>query len=454
MTQLEFLQGKKILVLGLGATGLSCARFLTSQGLIFSVNDSRNNPPGSNRLADLNPAAQLITGYWDSEAIANADVIIASPGVDINIDAIASHRQQDSALIGDVELYCQLLNQQAEQGNKTTNVIAVTGSNGKSTVVSLLAHMSDVCGIKSVLAGNIGVPVLDVVNQADDTVILELSSFQLETMSSMRAIAATVLNISDDHLDRHKTLANYQNIKHKIYDQAQVQVLNRQQQISQPRTINNNAISFGLDQPETGHFGIRVENARRYLCFGEQQLLACEHLPLVGLHNELNCLAALALGYAANWPLTAMTNALKSFEGLEHRCKQVTSNDGIIWVNDSKATNIGATIAAIKGLATHDKNLTLIAGGDGKGADFSELAPVLTKYVTQLITLGKDGPQIAQLLSNSLEVNTLTEAVAKAREIAKPSDIVLLSPACASIDMFENYMQRGEQFITAVRESY
>ncbi|WNC68070.1 UDP-N-acetylmuramoyl-L-alanine--D-glutamate ligase [Thalassotalea nanhaiensis] len=441
MITLALLQNKNILVLGLGATGLSCARFLTSQHVSFVVNDSRAKPPGVEQLNQINSNVKLISGQWDSNAIANADLIIASPGVDINLPEIAGNRKAGSELIGDVELFCQLSN---------SNVIAVTGSNGKSTVVSLLAHLAEYCEIDAALAGNIGLPALDVVNQQKDFVILELSSFQLETMTSMQAVAATILNISDDHLDRHQTIENYAQIKHKIFDQSKRRVITREQNLSQPIDQCKTDVSFGLDSPADGHFGIASVSGVRYLCFGATNLVACNQLPIVGKHNELNCLAALALGYCAGWPLDRMVNGLASFEGLDHRCKQVDSGDDIIWVNDSKATNIGATLAAIEGLASSHHKLILIAGGDGKGADFNELKPALAK-VDHLVTLGKDGGQIAALKADSIEVATIQEAVSSSRKLANAGDMVLLSPACASIDMFNNYMQRGDMFIEAIR---
>lgn len=443
MATMALLQNKNILVLGLGATGLSCARFLTSQNVNFVVNDSRQKPPGVARLKQLNNNIQLISGRWDVNAIANADLIIASPGVDINLPEIANNRKADSELIGDVELFCQLSN---------SKVIAVTGSNGKSTVVSLLAHLANYCQLDAALAGNIGLPVLDVINENKDFVILELSSFQLETMTSMQAVAATILNISDDHLDRHITLENYAQIKHKIFAQSKRRVINREQELSQPTAFDSTDVSFGLNQPESGHFGITAVAGERYLCFGKQQLIACNQLPIVGKHNELNCLAALALGHCAGWSLEKMVNGLASFEGLDHRCKQVDSFDDIIWVNDSKATNIGATLAAIDGLASSHHKLILIAGGDGKGADFNELKPALS-HVDHLVTLGKDGSQIAALKPGSIEVTSLEEAVKTSRILASAGDMVLLSPACASIDMFNNYMQRGDMFIQAIREA-
>ncbi|MDN3653562.1 UDP-N-acetylmuramoyl-L-alanine--D-glutamate ligase [Thalassotalea ponticola] len=437
-----YFKGKKVLILGLGATGIACARYLTKLNVDFRVNDSRVQPPGQNRLRELNPGASLLTGKWHGDAIAEADVLIASPGVDINDANIRNHVRADAELIGDVELYCR-----ANKANK----LAVTGSNGKSTVVSVLHHLANYLGVKSILAGNIGLPVLEVVDLEPEIVILELSSFQLETMTSLDAIAGTVLNICDDHLDRHKSIENYTRIKHRIYQQSRCRVYSREQVATQPSDVRATDISFGLDQPEPGHFGVVADGDRQFLAFGDKKLINCQLLPLAGTHNHLNCLAALALGHSAGWPVVKMAQGLLSFEGLAHRCKPVPTLDGITWINDSKATNIGATLAAIDGLQQSTGQLILIAGGDGKGANFDELKPGLAK-VDKLITLGKDGSQIAHYKSDAVEVEDLHQAVQQARKWANTGDVVLLSPACASIDMFNNYMHRGDVFIEAVRE--
>ncbi len=363
-------------------------------------------------------------------------------------------------MIGDVELFCLVNNSRVTP----MKMLAVTGSNGKSTVVSLLAYIAKAIGVNAALAGNIGEPILDLLQSegVDDiqhsnqpeTIIVELSSFQLETLSSMQAIAASMLNLSDDHLDRHKTLANYQAIKQSIYSQAKIAVVSREDQASNTLVVAQDTISFGLDKPDQGHFGLNVIDNKQVLMFGEQSLISLDALPLAGMHNALNYMAALALGYSAGWSLSAMTENLTGFVGLAHRCQRVISTDDIQWINDSKATNVGATLAAITGLAptllAKDK-LILIAGGDGKGADFTALTTILNCDVNQLITLGKDGAEIAELVSDAIQVNTLTEAVDQAKKIAEPGDMVLLSPACASIDMFKNYQVRGEQFITAVQ---
>ncbi len=464
MAWLAAFKDKNIVVLGAGMTGLSCLRFLHSQGLSFAVNDSRAMPfSDEGELAHYKadyPRASFVFGQWQQELIANADIIVASPGIDLVGEGISTLLSADCQVIGDVELFCLVNNSRVNP----ISMLAVTGSNGKSTVVSLLAYLAKLIGANAALAGNIGQPILDLLqlDQADDaqranqpdTVIVELSSFQLETLTSMRAIAASVLNLSDDHLDRHKTLANYQAIKQSIYPQAKIALINRGDSATATLVKEQEVISFGLDKPEIGHFGIAVLESKQWLMFGEQALIAIEELPLAGMHNAMNYMAALALGYSAGWSLSAMTENLMGFDGLAHRCQRVKSEDGIQWINDSKATNVGATLAAIAGLAptlSQGNKLILIAGGDGKGADFSPLNPLLNDDVSQVITLGKDGAQIAGLVDNAIEVSSLNDAVQQAKKIAKAGDMVLLSPACASIDMFKNFITRGEKFIKAVQ---
>jgi len=482
MTLLTTFKNKQILVLGAGLTGMSCVRFLASQGLSFAVNDSRSQPFNDYSIQDFAndyPQVSLSTGQWDSALIANADVLIVSPGIDTSIAEISQYINKDCQVMGDVELFCQI-------NNELTNpiaILAVTGSNGKSTVVSLLAHLANKLGINAQLGGNIGQPVLDIftdkqaeqINQLPDFVILELSSFQLETLKSMKAIATTVLNVSDDHLDRHKTMANYQAIKQSIYQLGQCAITNRDDEATNSLDPKQANISFGSDEPKAGHFGVRftkveVQTApqesnqaiKGYLAFGEQNLIALETLPLAGMHNALNYLAVLALGYRAGWSLPAMVDNFSSFNGLAHRCQRVASTDSIIWINDSKATNVGATLAAVEGLSktlVADQRIILIAGGDGKGADFAPLVDSIAKHVSQVITLGKDGDEIAEFViatsssTDVYQVNKLSEAVNQAAAIARANDIVLLSPACASIDMFKNFAQRGEKFMAAIAKN-
>jgi len=271
----------------------------------------------------------------------------------------------------------------------------------------------------------------------------------------MNAIAGCILNVSDDHLDRHITFNNYKSIKQRIYQQSDIAIVNRDDSATQPLNIKQKVISFGRDKPEQGHFGIELVDGINSLMFGDQALIAIDKLPLAGIHNALNYLATLALGTCAGWSLDLMIEHLTGFTGLAHRCQRVKSEDGIVWINDSKATNVGATIAAIDGLfqlKSTINQLILIAGGDGKGADFSPLQHELKEKVTQLITLGRDGDHIAQLVNNAIAVDSLEQAVHTAKNMANKGDMVLLSPACASFDMFKGYSDRGEQFITCVQK--
>jgi len=463
---------KQILVLGAGITGMSCVRYLSAQGLCFAVNDSRMQPFTDNyseqQFNEEFTTADLCLGQWNSKLIASADIILISPGIDSSINEIASHISANCVVMGDAELFCLLNNERDNKaGLESIKILAVTGSNGKSTVVSLLAYLADSLGVNAQLGGNIGQPVLDIFTKeatGENTnlpamLILELSSFQLETLQSMQAIATCILNVSDDHLDRHQSMENYQGIKQSIYPQGKVAVTNRDDKATNTLNSLQPVLSFGSDFPSENQFGVTIVNGKATLAFADKNLITLDKLPLAGMHNALNYLAALALGYTAGWSLTAMVSNLAGFTGLAHRCQRIASNDGIIWINDSKATNVGATIAAINGLAQTltssngiKQKLILIAGGDGKGADFTPLLKPLLTHVHQVITLGKDGDKIAKLIHHKIEVTSLFSAVQKAKALAKTGDIVLLSPACASLDMFKNFSDRGEQFIAAVNQ--
>lgn len=459
MTTLSELKNKKIVILGAGLTGISCARFFHRHDISFSINDSRDN--FFSRLADEKSLVgkQCIDGQWNGGLIASADILMVSPGLDLNSKALSKLIKPHTEVIGDVELYCQLT---------STPTIAVTGSNGKSTVVSLLEHVGKSLGKNVALGGNIGEPVLDLLSgnssetaKSLDMLILELSSFQLETLKSMKADAASVLNVTDDHLDRHKTLANYASIKQRIYAQSKNTVSNRQDKLTNvPTNISADDsaqhLSFGIDKPSNGQFGLVEESGHSYLAFGDQLLIAIDELPLAGQHNAQNYLAVLALGLEVNWPLKEMVASFEGFDGLAHRCERVKSTDNIHWINDSKATNVGATIAAIEGISPileQSSQLILIMGGEGKGADFSPLQKVFSDHVAKVIAIGKSGKELATMSKNGIFVDTLKQAVAEAKKAANTGDTVLLSPACASIDMFTNYVERGNAFVDAVREA-
>lgn len=445
------LANKRIVILGVGITGLSCARFLHRHQISFAVNDSRAMPISPGDFKQQFADNTLVLGRWEQALIAQADILIVSPGINMAEPAIRDVMAKNCDVIGDIELFCRL---------SDTPILAVTGSNGKSTVVSMLNYVGNALGYRVQLGGNIGLPVLDQIDQEiADFIVLELSSFQLETVKSMKALAATVLNLSDDHLDRHKTLENYGAIKQSIYQHCTYALYNRDDKATLPKACYSGSqqLSFGSEPAQNGDFGLADHQGIRHLMLGEQPLYSLAELPLQGFHNALNYLAVLALGRCAGWDLKAMLASLMTFKGLAHRCEAIETNDGIRWINDSKATNVGATLAAIKGLApTLSANkLILIAGGDGKGADFSPLSQALTQQVDYLITLGKDGPAIAALrlpsqADKTLHVDSLAAAVTLARTQAKTGDMVLLSPACASLDMFANYVERGVVFITSV----
>lgn len=453
MLDVSWLVNKNIVILGAGLTGLSCARFLAKHDLPFALNDSRENAISATEFEQTFTGNYLSLGHWNKAIIHNADILLVSPGIDLNDKAISACLNDESDILGDVELFCRLTHMPT---------IAVTGSNGKSTVVSLLAFLGEKLGYHTLLGGNIGTPVLDTLNnkKIPDFLILELSSFQLETLSSMRAKSATVLNVSDDHLDRHLTLDNYQAIKQKIYYQTDIAVINRDDKRTElPSQLTHvTQYSFGLTQTQTAsenEFGLTHQQGKTWLMQGQTALIALDELTLKGTHNALNCLAVLALGKAAGWSVPDMVQYLPEFTGLAHRCERVPTQDGITWINDSKATNIGATLAAIYGFANNkaaEQDIYLIAGGDGKGADFTELAPAIKQYIKYVVTLGKDGADIAALTNDAEQVTSLAAAVKVLKAKAKTGDIVLLSPACASIDMFKNYIERGQVFTNAVLE--
>lgn len=442
------LKNKRILVLGAGLTGMSCVRFLTKHQLTCSVNDSRASVVNTSEFQQSFPNCDLVLGHWEHSLIAHADVILVSPGVDLHAEQLTQFIKTDCQLMGDVELFCQITEKP---------IIAVTGSNGKSTVVSLLTHVGRSLGLNIALAGNIGTPVLEQLSDELDYYVLELSSFQLETVKSMNAASATVLNISDDHLDRHGTIENYSQIKQRIYQQTATSVVNRDEPNSYS-TLNvtehkTKIISFGSDKPNGDNFGLAQHNNDCFLTFGDNKLINTNTLPLAGMHNALNYLAVLALGYSAGWSLERMLTSLADFNGLPHRCQRIATNDNVIWINDSKATNVGAALAAINGLSSticSNNQLILLAGGDGKGADFAPLISAINSDVSAVFAIGKDGRELVAQSKNGKFVDTIETAVQYANDIAKAGDIVLLSPACASIDMFANFAERGQRFTEAV----
>ncbi len=439
----KLFQGKRVAVIGLGVTGLATVRFLLKQGVKPVLMDTRLKVAGIETI----PAEKvdgIYFGELDANRLARMDVLLVSPGLDTSHPAIRFATAQGAQLMGDVELFA-LCNEKP--------VVAVTGSNGKSTVTKLTEHMLNCSGINSLAAGNIGLAVLDALERTDAKVyVLELSSFQLDTTHSLKLRAAANLNVTEDHLDRHGTMAAYTAAKQRIFLHTDVAIYNAEDPLTRPLGCAAPQIGLNLQQPQDG-YGLVQQQGETWLLVDGAALLPVAQMSMVGRHNQFNALASCALALAVGCSREALVQALKTYQPLPHRCALVADHAGVRWVNDSKATNVGATLAAIAGLrADVPGKLILIAGGDGKGVDFTELSTVLRQQVDQVITLGRDGPAIAALVPGSIEVADLTAAVKQAAALARAGDMVLLSPACASLDMFKNYEERGRLFADAVQQ--
>jgi UDP-N-acetylmuramoylalanine--D-glutamate ligase len=446
------LAGARVLVIGLGVTGLSCVRYLTSIGCRVAVMDSRDHPPCAAALSEEFPDVAMMLGGWDAAALAVADQVVLSPGVPW--DALAPHfGGRDIPVCGDIELFAQ---------SAPAPVLAITGSNGKSTVTALLGQMARNAGVKVAVGGNFGTPALDLLAPSVELYVLELSSFQLETTASLRPRAAALLNLSADHLDRYPSMAAYASAKQRIFVGAAAAVVNRDDPASRDLAEGvPEVVSFGLQAPQRDQDWGLLDNGDEgagqvWLGRGTRALIPTRELALTGAHNHANALAALALGDLFGLPLAPMRAALAEFPGLPHRCALVAEMAGVRWIDDSKGTNPGATIAALQGIArqqSDDAKVVLIAGGDGKGADFAPLGPALAQYARALVLIGRDAPLIEAVAPASLpcaHAVDMDAAVAHAAALARPGDAVLLSPACASFDMFDDYRQRGRVFAAAV----
>lgn len=427
------------LLVGLGKTGLSVARFLFRHNKSFVAFDTREAIANIDEIAREFPGAPVFLGSAKGIDWKSIHTVVASPGVSLDEAVIVEAKKQGLPVIGDIELF--------SQHNKKP-AVAITGTNGKSTVTQMVGEIIAAGGYRVAICGNIGQPVLDVVDGDFDVYVLELSSFQLEITTSLVLEVACILNISPDHLDRHKTLENYLACKHRIFQQAKKAVVNLEDKQTVSAKHTDDSLSFGLS--ERADFYINDNQ----LMFQHHPFLATSALKIVGTHNMLNALAASAMAYAFSVSLETITEALKNFKGLAHRCEWVTERAGVTWINDSKGTNIGATIAALQGLGdANKKNIIWIAGGQGKGADFSELSEFVSRYVKKSVLLGEDKQKIQQALPStvdSLLVSQLADAINEAEKMASSGDVVLFSPACASFDMFENFVKRGEAFTKMV----
>jgi UDP-N-acetylmuramoylalanine--D-glutamate ligase len=445
-----------VLVLGLGDTGLSMAKWLSRRGASVRVADTRARPP---RLAELKrslPTVPAYCGPFRDEIFADVEFIAASPGVPLAEPVVRRALAAGIKVVGDIELFAQALPERRPQ------ILAVTGTNGKSTVTSLAGSMARAAGADCEVAGNIGPAVLDALMRREDTGlaaglwVLELSSFQLETTTSLAADAATVLNITEDHLDRYRGIDDYARAKARIFSGDGIQVLNRDDARSLALALpGRKTITFGLDAPRHAEdWGLVSLGGGPWLAQGANALLAVREMKLAGLHNAANALAALALCRAFGLPLQPLLAALREFKGLAHRVELVGEVDGVRWYDDSKGTNVGATVAALAGLTSGDAKIVLIAGGEGKGQDFSPLKDAVARSARALVLIGRDAPLIEAVVAGAgvpiRRAASMDEAVVLAARSARPGDAVLLSPACASFDMFRDYSHRGEVFRQAV----
>lgn len=438
----------KHVIIGLGMTGLSCARHLRRRQLPFSAMDTRAVPPGIDAFRSEFPDVDVTVGRLDADKLAAADVLVLSPGVDPRLPEIRAALHKGVRSTGDIDLFAREIKRP---------IVAITGSNAKSTVTTLLGEMAQAAGLAVAVAGNIGTPVLDLLAQdSAELYVLELSSFQLETTKNLGAAVATVLNLSEDHMDRYDSLQDYLAAKQRIFQDCRKAVVNRDDPASAPPQGSGiDIFSFGLGACDDANaFVVLAHQGKEWLGFGKQPLMAVDELRIAGQHNVANALAALALGHALGLSWEPMLATLRSFKGLKHRCQWVASIRQVSWYNDSKGTNVGATVAAIQGLARQGK-VILLAGGVGKGADFAELAPAMAAHGRSAILFGEDAERIAQVLRPAVPVlraDSLQQAVALAHASAVAGDVVLLSPACASFDMFRNYEHRGDMFVQAVKE--
>ena len=448
------LKSKRVLVLGLGETGLSALRWLATKGAVLSVADSRDNPPNVDDLARDMPQVAIYTGKFKAHILLDAELIVISPGVALSEPAVQAAIGHGIPVIGDVELF-------AQHRPKNTKVIAITGSNGKTTVTTLVGEICKAAGLNTIVAGNIGLPVLDALQMdVPDIYVLELSSFQLETTISLHVDAATVLNVCEDHMDRYDTIADYAAAKARLLKHAKVAVLNRDDAISLAMQAEN-TITFGLNAaPTVNDFGL-IQNGELWFASGQRKLCKTSELKIAGQHNVANALAAAALCSAVGIEKIAIVESLRAFKGLPHRVEWVANIDGVDYYDDSKGTNVGATCAAIAGMTkndnghNHPQKVVLIAGGDGKGQDFSPLAAAVQANGRAVVLIGRDATLIEAVLQATdiprYQAVDLPEAVNIAKKVAQAGDAVLLSPACASFDMFNSYVHRAEVFVAAVK---
>ncbi len=431
-------------VIGLGVTGYSVARYLRARGLTVTVLDSRSEPPLASEFKREFPEVETRFGVFSEGDLTSAGLVVASPGVSLKEPMLRAAKKHGAHIVGDIELFLQ---------ENSKPVIAITGSNGKSTVTTLVGAMCEAGGFKALVAGNIGKPALDsLTDQIDfDVAVLELSSFQLETTYQVPAESSAILNISADHMDRYDSMGDYVLAKARIIRGAKRAVLPRHDEWLAQITNVNKILGFELEAPSSDcDFGIVRKSGKRWLVKGDKRLMLLSEIPLIGLHNVKNVLSAFALVDFLEISLDALVNAVLNFNGLPHRMQTVVAVNDVAWVNDSKATNVGATATALNNL---EQNVIWIAGGQGKGADFNELRAAVSRNIKHLVLIGEDAPKIEAALTGLLPIslaNDMQGAVNQAAGLASDGDIVLLSPACASFDMFRSFEDRGDEFTRCV----
>lgn len=435
---------RSVLVLGMGVTGASCARYLARRGVAAWFADTRPAPPALPAIRTAMPGAGLLAGEMPVTVPAGVNTLIVSPGVDLDLPVLADARRRGLTVQSDLDLFA---------ARCAAPVLGVTGSNGKSTVTTMAGAMLAAGDWPVAVGGNLGTPALDLLDDSVKAYVLELSSFQLERSEPLPLAAAVVLNLAPDHLDKHGTLAAYGAAKARIYARCAVAVVNRDEPtLAAMLPPGARTLSYGLDSPAAGQFGVLGGPDGEWLAHGERRLLPVVELGTTGRHNVSNALAALALVQAVGGPLDAAVTALREFRGLPHRMQVVARSAGITWIDDSKATNVAAAVTAIRSVTGP---LVLIAGGDGKGQEFAALAAALRGRGATVILIGQDREQMARELGGACQVEfagTLPEAVSAARAQARAGATVLLAPACSSLDMFRNYEHRGEVFAAAARE--
>ncbi|XKM13070.1 UDP-N-acetylmuramoyl-L-alanine--D-glutamate ligase [Orbaceae bacterium ac157xtp] len=435
-------QGKNVVIIGLGISGLSCVNYFLSKNIVPKVIDTRIQPSG---LDQLDPRIETHTGSFCLDWILNADLLVVSPGIALFTPEIVKASQKGIEIVGDIELFCREINAQ-----KNKKIIAITGANGKTTVTTLVGKIIADAGIKVGVGGNIGKPALSLLQDDCDVYVLELSSFQLETTQSLQAYAATILNISEDHTDRYPNgLMQYVAAKQSIYSNAKNCIINSDDKLTYPQVKNDNQqiITFGLHNAK-----YHLDTDYHYLMIDNENLLNTNHMQLLGVHNYLNVLSALAMTDVLGIDRQVSLKTIASFKGLPHRFELVYKNKGVSWINDSKATNVGSTEAALNSVVCHG-TLFLLLGGDGKSADFAPLISYLKRPHIKIFCFGKDKSALSKLRPEvTTIIDTMEQAMQQIAKQVKAEDVVLLSPACASYDQFKNYNHRGEVFAQLAKE--